>query len=132
MSREQQLAEKPKSEMDRATKQTEYYQPAVDVSETTDGLVLRYDMPGVHKDNVDITVEGGILRVIGKADAEESGRAVYRETRVGDYRREFSLSEDVDTGHVEAEMTAGVLTIRLSKKEHARPRRIEISTEAQG
>ena len=128
MVAEQQLAERSKSDMEPVQEQTRYYRPAVDVSETKEELILRYDMPGVHKDNVEIMVEKDTLCVTGKADPEESGTPAYRETRVGDYRREFTLPEDVDTEHVEAKMDAGVLTIKISKRAQAKPRRIEIGS----
>ncbi len=126
MAAEQQLAERSKSEMEPVQK-AEYFRPAVDVSETSEQLILRYDMPGVHRDNVEITVEKDTLRVTGQADPEESGTPAYRETRVGNYRREFTLPENVDTEHVEAEMNAGVLTITINKRAQAKPRRIEIT-----
>lgn len=126
MPAEQQLAERSKSEMEPVQK-AEYFRPAVDVSETSEQLILRYDMPGVHRDNVEITVEKDTLRVTGQADPEESGTPAYRETRVGNYRREFTLPENVDTEHVEAEMNAGVLTITINKRAQAKPRRIEIT-----
>lgn len=128
MAAEQQLAERPQSEMGEVRKEAQYYRPAVDVSETDEELILRYDMPGVHRDNVDIVVEKETLRVTGKTDPEEPGTPAYRETRVGDYRREFTLPEDVDTEHVEAKMDAGVLTIKIGKRAQAKPRRIEISS----
>ena len=127
MTAEQQLAERSKSELDQVRREAKYYRPAVDVSETTEELILRYDMPGVHKDNVEIVVEKDTLRVTGQADGEEAGTPAYRETRVGNYRREFTLPEALDTEHVQAEMNAGVLTIRVSKRAQAKPRRIKIS-----
>lgn len=111
----------------RRDEQTQqYFVPPVDTSETPDGLILRYDMPGVRKENADITVDKGTLIVTGKVDPEESGTPVYRETRIGDYRREFTLPNDVDAGHISAEMNAGVLTVRINKPEEAKPKRIQI------
>jgi len=104
----------------------QYFVPPVDTSETPDGLILRYDMPGVRKENADITVDKGTLIVTGKVEPEESGTPVYRETRIGDYRREFTLPNDVDAGHISAEMNAGVLTVRINKPEEAKPKRIQI------
>ena len=65
--------------------------------------------------------------VTGKADLEEAGSVVYRETRVGDYRRQFNLTKDVDTNAITAEMEAGVLTVKIHKPEKAKPKRIQIS-----
>ena len=127
MAAEPQLAQRAQAEVTRRDQRPEFFCPAVDVSEIPDGLVLKYDMPGVSKEHVDITVEKGTLRVTGMTDPEESGTAVYRETRVGHYRREFSLADDVDADHIQADMRAGVLTIHIAKPEKAKPKRIAIT-----
>ena len=106
---------------------THYYQPATDVRETDEEVLLLLDMPGVSNDHIDLVVEKGTLTVTGQTDQEEQGEPVYRETRVGNYRRTFSLSDEVDTDHISAEMKAGVLTVRIPKPEKAKPRRIEIA-----
>lgn len=104
-----------------------YYQPPTDVRETDTDIVIQFDMPGVSSDHVDLTVEKGTLTVTGKADVEEAGTAVYRETHVGDYQRTFTLSDDVDTEKIQAEMKAGVLTVKVAKAEKAKPKRVEIT-----
>lgn len=106
---------------------TGYFQPSTDVRETEDEIVIHFDMPGVSSDNVDLTMEKGTLTVTGKADPEEQGTPVYRETHIGDYQRTFTLSDDVDSERVNAEMKAGVLTVHIAKAEKAKPRRIAIS-----
>lgn len=106
--------------------QIEYFQPATDVRETSDALILQFDMPGVSSENIELTVEKGTLTVTGKADPEEHGNAVYRETRIGDYRRVFSLNDNVNTEDIKAEMKTGVLTVRIPKPEVAKPKRIAI------
>jgi HSP20 family molecular chaperone IbpA len=127
MARKQELAPRQQTEVTRREEKPQYYRPAVDVSEMAEGLILRYDMPGVSKGNVEITVDKGILMVTGKAQPETAGTPVYRETYVGDYRREFTLPEDVDADRITAEMNAGVLTIRIHKAEKAKPRKIAIA-----
>lgn len=129
MARNQQEITRPQqAAVTRREEQTpQYFVPPVDISETPDGLVLRYDMPGVKKDNADITVDKGTLTVTGKVEPEESGTPAYRETRIGDYRREFTLPNDVDAEHINAEMNAGVLTVRINKPEEAKPKRIQIT-----
>ena len=107
---------------------TQYYQPATDVRETDQEVILQFDMPGVSSENVELTVEKGTLTVTGKADPEEQGNAVYRETHIGDYRRVFSLNESVDTEHISADMKAGVLTVRIPKPEKAKPKHIAVKS----
>lgn len=127
-SRQQELAQPQQTTVTRREETPQqYFTPAVDISETPEGLVLRYDMPGVAKGNVDVTVDKGTLIVTGKAEPEESGAPAYRETRVGDYRREFTLPDDVDADRISASMNAGVLTVRIGKPEEAKPKRIQIS-----
>jgi len=128
MAAQDTLAKKEPADVVRREDQTQYYQPAVDVLETPDDVILQFDMPGVSKDNVDLTVDKGMLTVTGKADEEESGTAVYRETRVGDYRRQFNLTQDVDPDGITAEMDAGVLTVKIHKPEKEKPRKIEIKS----
>jgi HSP20 family protein len=125
---QQEITRPQQAAVTRREEQTQQcFVPPVDISETPDGLVLRYDMPGVKKDNADITVDKGTLTVTGKVEPEESGTPAYRETRIGDYRREFTLPNDVDAGHISAEMNAGVLTVRINKPEEAKPKRIRIT-----
>ncbi len=128
MAKKNEIVERPQAEVTRREQPPQYYVPAVDVSETPEGLILRYDMPGVKKGNIDITLDKGTLSVTGRAEPEVSGTAVYRETRVGDYRREFTLPEDVDADRVTAEMNEGVLTVRIAKSEKAKPKRIAIAS----
>ena len=127
MAAEQKLAKAQQAEVARREEQGHYFQPATDIIETVDAVVLKFDMPGVGKENVDITVEKDTLTVVGKADPEESGQAVYRETYVGDYRRQFALAADVDTDRIVAEMNDGVLTVTIPKAERVKPRKVKIA-----
>lgn len=111
----------------RRQEQEQYFQPACDIVERAGAVVLRFDMPGVARENVDITVDKDLLTVVGKADPEESGQAVYRETYIGHYRRQFTLSGDLDPNDITATMNNGVLTVEVGKAEQAKPRRIEIA-----
>jgi len=128
MVAENKLEKSKQTDVVHRQEEARYYQPAVDIKEASDEVVLQFDMPGVAKDNVDITVDKGMLTVIGKVDKEESGTAVYRETRVGDYRRQFTLTEDVDANNITAEMKAGVLTVKIHKPETTQPKKIEITS----
>jgi len=115
------------SDVVRRERQDRYFQPATDIIETTDAVVLKLDMPGVAKENVDLTVDKDMLTIVGKAEPEESGEPVYRETYVGDYQRQFTLTADVDPANVTATMNHRVLTVRIGKAEQAKPRKIQIA-----
>ena len=116
------------SEVTRREERPEYYQSAVDISETQNEVILKYDMPGVDKENVEITSEKNTLTVIGNISREELGDSVYQETRIGNYRREFTLPDDVVSDNITAEMKKGVLTVKVNKPEKANPKRIEITS----
>ena len=105
-----------------------FYKPAVDIRETDEAFILECDMPGVSKDNLDVTVHNDRLIVIGKVGKEPEGKPVYRETRVRDYRREFNLGDGIDRESITAEMQAGQLTIHIAKSEAVKPRKIEVVT----
>jgi HSP20 family molecular chaperone IbpA len=91
--------------------------PLMDVYESDQDYLLIGDLPGVAPDQLDIRVDKGVLSV---------------ETRGVDpqweYKREYKLSDDVDSTVVEAKLDAGVLELRLPKRAEIRPRKIEIKT----
>jgi len=103
-------------------------QPAVDVFEDPTGITLLADMPGVPKDRLDVKVEADTLSIEGQVVAQtpDGLEAVYAEVRVPLYRRTFTLSRELDTSKVEANLKDGVLTLRIPKQAHAQPRRIEV------
>jgi HSP20 family molecular chaperone IbpA len=127
MAAEQRLTTKEQADVVRREPQERYFQPGTDILETAEGVTLKFDMPGVGRENVDITVDKDTLTIIGKAEPEQKGNAVYRETYVGDYRRQFTLSADVDPNKITAEMNNGVLTVAISKAEKAKPRNVKIA-----
>jgi HSP20 family molecular chaperone IbpA len=128
MTAQDTLTRKDQADVVRAPQEeTVFFRPATDVFETQDSVILRFDMPGVAKDQTDITVDKGLLTVTGHARQEQPGPCVYRETRIGDYQRQFTLTEDVEVDGITAEMQAGVLTIRIPKPENAKPKKIQIA-----
>jgi HSP20 family molecular chaperone IbpA len=128
MAPEEKLAKRPEAEVTRREQGPEYYMPAVDISETENEVILKYDMPGVEKEQVEITAEKNTLTVIGNVSRESLGDVVYQETRIGNYRRQFTLPDDVDSDKITADMKDGLLTIKISKPEKAKPKRIEITS----
>ena len=104
--------------------------PAVDVFEDAGGITLLADMPGVHKNQLELKVEGDALLIEGGVQqlTPEGLEAVYAEVRVPRYRRSFTLSRELDTGRIEANLKDGVLTLRIPKQAHAQPRRIAVTS----
>jgi HSP20 family protein len=126
MAMESKPAAAGQTERTRPEGQGRCFQPATDVVETADAVLLRLDMPGVAKENVDLTIDKDMLTIVGKAEPEQAGQAVYRETYVGDYQRQFSLSADLDPAKITAAMSHGVLTVQIGRAEKVKPRKIKI------
>lgn len=102
--------------------------PRVDVLEDETGITLLADLPGVPREQLELKVEGDTLLIEGTMApfAPERLEAVYAEVRVPRYRRAFTLSRELDTGRIEANLKDGVLNLRIPKQAHAQPRRIEV------
>jgi HSP20 family protein len=103
--------------------------PAIDVFEDSSGITLLADLPGVPKDQLEIKIDGDSLLVEGRVQQRtpEGLQAAYAEVQVPLYRRTFTLSRELDTTGVEANLKDGVLTLRIPKQAHAQPRRIAVT-----
>jgi HSP20 family protein len=103
--------------------------PAMDLVETDDHIVLRADLPGLSKDDVEIEVKDGVLTVSGERKAEETHRSdgFYRVERAfGGFSRSMSLPKSVDAEGISADFDKGVLEVRIPKPEQQKPHRVEI------
>lgn len=102
--------------------------PAVDVRETDSALSLYVELPGIGKDDIDISLENGVLTVSGERKLEAEEDTYRRIERVyGKFSRTFRVPRDVDGTEVNAQFHEGVLVLELPKVEAAKPRQIEIS-----
>jgi len=123
-----QLAQKPEQNV----KKTDYViTPPVDIYETDNEYVLKADMPGVTKDNVSITFNNNELEITGKVDDEYTSNEnmTYREYTLFNYYRKFVVSNAINPEGISALLENGVLTIKLPKREEAKPKKIEIKAE---
>jgi HSP20 family molecular chaperone IbpA len=113
---------------DTARQDTQAMTPRVDVLEDDTGITLVADMPGVSKDSLEIKVENDALSIEGTVSAAtpQAMQATYAEVRIPRYRRSFTLSRELDAGHIEAQLKDGVLKLRIPKHEQARPQRISV------
>lgn len=109
------------------TREGAMYVPHVDISEDTEAITLRADLPGVKKDDLDIDVREGILTLTATVEpTAESWQAVHTEYPIGGFARRFSLSEKIAQDKISAAMEHGILTLVLPKAEAHKPRKVEI------
>jgi len=104
--------------------------PPVDVIEDSDGITLFADLPGVSRDKLSLHVTADTLTIDAESDLRtpKGLQSSHTEVGLGRFHRVFTLSKELDTGKVSAELAQGVLKLRIPKAEHAQPRRIEIQT----
>lgn len=104
------------------------YVPDVDIYETDDEVVVVADVPGSDPASIDVRFENGelTLHARGATLPERKTPPLHREFLSGDFYRSFRISEAIDPDGIGAEHKAGVLTIRLPKREVARPKRIAV------
>lgn len=109
-------------------KDNNYVVPPVDVFEDDDAITLLADLPGVPKDGLNIRVEGDslVLEANAALQGPENMELVYGEARSPAYRRQFTLSRELDAGRIEAQLRDGVLRLTIPKAAEAKPRRIEV------
>ena len=102
--------------------------PPVDVIEDATGITLYADLPGVSKEQLNLRVEADTLTIEGEVGltTPEGLQASHAEVSVPRYRRVFSLSKELDPEKIAAELTHGVLKLRIPKAEHAQPRMVQI------
>jgi HSP20 family protein len=103
--------------------------PAVDVYETADRYVVTAEVPGMHRDEVDITVHEGRLTIAGaRRQADTRCEQYHRVERGhGSFSRTFQLPSPVDGDRVTADLRDGVLTITCPKADNGSARRIQVS-----
>ena len=131
MAGQQELEVKQKQEVEKAQESTRpmrAFLPTTDIFETDEALTLLLEMPGVDRDNIEISVENGVLTVEGKISFSKYDglQPVYSEYNIGPFRRTFRISSRIDQDKIRAEMQGGVITLVLPKAEEAKPRRIDV------
>ena len=115
---------------DQSSAATSHWAPAVDIKEEADCYVLRADVPGVDSKDIEITMENGVLTIIGerKHEEKEEREGYKRVERVyGTFYRRFTLPDTADAEKVSASSNNGVLEVTIPKQEKVQPRRIKVS-----
>jgi len=103
----------------------------IDVSEADGNYLVKADIPGVRKEDIDVRVDGNQVTISAeiKQDKEEKkdGRVLRSERRYGYASRSFMLDADVDQAHVDAKYANGVLELKLPKKAASAGKRVTIA-----
>jgi len=107
------------------------FAPAVDVAESTDEYVVTAELPGAKPADVTVELHEGVLTIRGEKRSErdeQKEHSRYVERVFGSFSRSFSLPQNADGEKVQASFSDGVLTLRIPKREEAKPRTISIQS----
>jgi HSP20 family protein len=104
----------------------------MDVIRGKDQVQLRFDLPGVDAESINVTVDRGVLTVSAQRteEAGEDEKLIARERVTGSFTRRLYLGDTLDAEKIEAAFNDGVLTVRLPLVATAQPRKVEISTDS--
>jgi len=104
-----------------------YISPDVNIYETPNSYTLEAEMPGVTREQLEVTLDGNSLTLVGhRTDAPPPGNVLYRESQSADFRRVFELDPVIDSQKIRAHMDQGLLTLELPKMEAVKPRHIVV------
>jgi len=105
--------------------------PALDLYQTVDNVVAVVELPGMRKEDIDISLHDGMLTIAGERQSSSGdGENAERTERFsGKFRRSISLPTRVDASKVSATYKEGILTVTLPKAEEAKPKKVEVTVE---
>jgi HSP20 family protein len=117
------------SNFQRQTQLFSGWSPALDIYQNNDNVIARVELPGMRKEDIEISLHDGMLTVSGerKAESAEGEKAERTERYVGKFRRSVSLPTMVDPNKVTANYRDGILTVTLPKAEEAKPKQIQVN-----
>jgi HSP20 family protein len=106
--------------------------PAVDVYDSKDNVVVKAEIPGMNKDDIEVTVQGDTLVIKGEKKYEHDEKKndhIRSERFYGAFHRGISLGSEVEADKVKAEYKNGVLQLTLPKKEGHKPKQIKVDVK---
>jgi HSP20 family protein len=107
--------------------------PAIDVTENDESYIVKADLPGIKKEDINVTVHEGMLTISAETKAEnekkDGDKVIRRERRYGKYTRSMSLGQQVDEANVKAAYKDGVLELMLPKKTEAKRQKITVDVK---
>jgi len=123
------LFEAPFGDLLRASEFSNGWAPALDLREDKDNLVAVLEVPGMNKEDIDVSVHEGVLSISGErkreSESEESG--VHRSERsYGRFQRTLTLPKPVKVSDIKAAYKDGILTVTMPKTEEAKPKQIAV------
>ncbi|MGZ5528021.1 MAG: Hsp20/alpha crystallin family protein [Limisphaerales bacterium] len=126
-AQQQQPATQPAPARPQQSVDERFTTPAANIYTTDNDYVLELEMPGVDKTGLEVLIDGNELIITGKRAKDiPEGELSYCESALANYRRLFELAADVDTSKIEAQLSQGVLKLKLPKAEHAKPHKIAV------
>ena len=123
------LFDDDQSRSDESSVVTSQWVPSVDVKEENDRFVLYADLPGIDPDDIEVSMDKGLLTIRGERSSESSSeteRYARIERRYGSFHRRFALPDSADPEGIEARGRNGVLEIVIPKRPETSPRRIQV------
>ncbi len=124
------LFEVPLAELTRTSQLLSGWTPPLDVFEDKDNVIVRAELPGMRKEDIELSLHEGSLSISGERKSEETHKEaeVYRAERFfGRFQRTVTLPTVVAADKVKAQYQDGILTVTLPKKEEAKPKHIDVS-----
>jgi len=114
----------------KATDHEPMLRPRSAVTEMPDGnIVLRLEMPGVVRENLDIDVDASELSIVGRRpDVRGEGEFLVKERPRGSFRQVYTLDDTIDPSKIDAVLEGGILTVTLHRKAADKPRKIAVRT----
>ena len=124
------LFDAPLAELARTSQLLSGWTPAFDVYEDKDSVYVRAELPGMKKEDIDLSLHNGSLSISGerKSDEQLKGAEVYLSERFfGRFQRTITLPTHVAVDKIKAQYRDGILTVTLPKAEEAKPKHIDVS-----
>ena len=125
------LLQDPFSALTQGTSFFEGWTPVLDIYEDKDKYVAKSELPGMKKEDIDVSLDGNTLTISGERKREEEKKEgdTYRSERYfGRFQRTVTLPAAVDANKIQAIYKDGVLTVTVPKTEEAKPKQIEVKT----
>jgi len=125
------LFQTPFADLGRSSRFLNAWAPTLDMYENKDAFTIRAEIPGVKKEDIDVSVQNGVLSISGERKGSERKEAEnYRTERFfGRFTRSITLPAPVNADKVKASYKDGVLSIHLPKTEEAKPKQIEVNID---